>query len=152
MQVRDLMSRQVVTIGTSDSCLEAVGRMHRARVRHLPVVNRDGLLVGIVTDRDLRHYLFSPGVFKEIGETAAEVLLDAVPVAEIMSTAVVSVRPQEELVDGARLMREEKVGSLPVVEGGRVVGILTETDLLRQICRANAACSPECAEIIISYP
>jgi CBS domain-containing protein len=152
MQVKDLMSRQVLTIGTADSCLEAVGRMHRARVRHLPVVNRDGLLVGVVTDRDLRHHLFSPRVFKELGETAVEVLLKAVPVAEIMSTAVISVTPQEELVDAARLMLEEKVGSLPVVDGGRVVGILTETDLLRQICRADATSSPECAEIIVSFP
>ena len=57
MQVRELMSRQVVTIGTGDSCLEAVTRMQRSRVRHLPVVSREGLLVGIVTDRDLRHPL-----------------------------------------------------------------------------------------------
>ena len=68
MQVRDLMSRQVVTIGRSDSCLEAVERMQRARVRQLPVVDRSGLLVGIVTDRNLRHRLFSPRVFAELGE------------------------------------------------------------------------------------
>jgi acetoin utilization protein AcuB len=110
------------------------------------------LLVGVVTDRDLRHHLFSPGVFKECGETSVEILLKAVLVAEIMSRSVISVAPQEELMDAARLMREEKVGSLPVVERGRVVGILTETDLLRQICRADAACSTECAEIIVSYP
>lgn len=152
MQAKNLMSRQVVTIGTSDSCLEAVRRMHQARVRHLPVVNREGMLVGIVTDRDLRHHLFSPGVFKDVGQTAVEILLKAVPVAEIMSTPVISVEPQDEMMDVARLMLEEKVGSLPVVEAGRVVGILTETDMLRQICRADAACSPECAEIIVSYP
>ena len=152
MKVKDLMSRQVLTIGTSDSCLEAVGRMHQARVRHLPVVNREGMLVGVVTDRDLRHHLFSPHVFKNLGETAVEILLKAVPVAEIMSTPVISVEPKDELMDAARLMLEEKVGSLPVVEAGRVVGILTETDMLRQICRVDAACSPECAEIIVSYP
>ena len=59
---------------------------------------------------------------------------------------------EDELMDAARFMLEEKVGSLPVVEHGRVVGIITETDLLRQICRADAACSPGCAEIIVSYP
>ena len=63
MQVRELMSRQVVTIGTGDSCLEAVTRMQRSRVRHLPVVSREGPLVGIVTDRDLRHHLFTPRIF-----------------------------------------------------------------------------------------
>ena len=151
MRVKDLMSRQVLTIGTSDSCLEAVGRMHRARIRHLPVVNREGMLVGVVTDRDLRHHLFSPAVYKDLGATAVEVLLKAVPVAQIMSAPAISVNPEDELMDVARLMLEEKVGSLPAVEGGRVVGIITETDLLRQICRADSA-SPECAEIIVSYP
>jgi CBS domain-containing protein len=152
MRVKDLMSRQVVTVGASDSCLEAVARMHRARVRHLPVVNDEGLLVGIVTDRDLRHHLFSPQVYKDLGAISMEILLKAVPVAEIMSTDVMSVGPDEDLVDAARCMLEEKVGSLPVVDGGRTVGILTETDLLRQICRADASASPACAEIIVSYP
>ena len=152
MQVRDLMSRQVVNIGSSDSCLEAVRLMHRSRVRHLPVVDRGGLLVGIVTDRDLRHHLFSPPVFKELGETSVEILLKAVPVAEVMSTGVISVEPETELTEAARLMQERKVGSLPVVEGGRVLGMLTETDMLRQICRAEAGGTPECAEIIVSYP
>ncbi len=152
MHVKELMSRPVVTIEASDSCLEAVARMHRARVRHLPVVNRDGLPVGVVTDRDLRHHLFSPTVFKELGETPVDVLLKAVLVAEIMSTAVISVSAEDTVMNAAQLMVEERIGSLPVLEGGRVVGILTETDLLRQICRVDAACSPECAEIIVSYP
>ena len=152
MRVKDLMSRQVVTIGTSGSCLDAVARMHRARVRHLPVVNREGMLVGIVTDRDLRHHLFSPHVYKDLGAVPLDILLKAVPVAEIMSTEVITAALEDELMDAARFMLEEKVGSLPVVEHGRVVGIITETDLLRQICRADAACSPGCAEIIVSYP
>ncbi|HET7874375.1 MAG TPA: CBS domain-containing protein [Methylomirabilota bacterium] len=146
------MTRQVVTIGTSDSCQDAVGRMHRARVRHLPVVNRDGMLVGVVTDRDLRHHLFRPRIFREVGSTSVDIILKAVPVAEIMSTPVVTVTPDEDLADAARIMLEDKVGSLPVVEGGRVVGILTETDMLRQICRADSGCSPEVQEIVVSYP
>jgi acetoin utilization protein AcuB len=151
MQVKDLMSRQVLTIGASDSCLDAVSRMHQARVRHLPVVDREGMLVGIVTDRDLRHHLFSPHVYKDLGAIPVDILLKAVPVAEIMSTQVITVMPEDELMEAARFMLEEKVGSLPVIEHGRVVGIVTETDLLRQICRADAA-SPACAEIIVSYP
>jgi len=75
MQVRELMSRQVVTIGTGDSCLEAVTRMQGAKVRHLPVVSREGLLVGIVTDRDLRHHLFTPRLFDALGSTPVDVLL-----------------------------------------------------------------------------
>jgi len=152
MQVRELMSRQVVTIGTAESCLDAVVRMQRARVRHLPVVNRDGLVVGIVTDRDLRHLLFSPRMFEALGSTSVDGLLDGVRVAEIMSTRVVTVAPDDGVADAARIMREEKVGSLPVLERGRVVGILTETDMLRQIVRVDSSCTPACAEIIVSYP
>ena len=152
MKVRELMSRQVVTIGTADSCREAVARMHKTRIRHLPVLNRDGLLVGVITDRDLRHYLFSPRVFRDLGATSVDTLFKAVPVAQIMSTDVVATEPDAEVADAARLMVEEKVGSLPVLENGRVVGMLTETDMLREVVRADATCAPECAEIIISYP
>ena len=152
MKVKDLMSREVLTIGPSDSCREAVGRMHQARVRHLPVINRDGMLVGVVTDRDLRHYLFSPNVFKTLRQNSVEALLQAAPVAQIMSRLVISVPPEAELSDAAHVMMTERIGSLPVVDGGRVVGIVTETDLLRQVCQADAGCSPECTEIIVSYP
>jgi len=152
MQVKDLMSRQVVTIAESESCQEAVARMHGARVRHLPVVSREGMLVGVVTDRDLRHHLFAPHIYKELGSVSVDVLLKAVPVSEIMAAPVISVGPDDDLMAAAQVMLEDKVGSLPVVDRGRVVGILTETDLLRQICRADAACSPEVAEIVVSYP
>jgi CBS domain-containing protein len=152
MQVRDLMSRQVVTIAPSESCLDAVVRMQRARSRHLPVVNRDGLLVGVVTDRDMRHLLFSAPMFERLGSTRVEVLLDGVKVAEVMSTDLVTTTPGASLTEAASTMRTEKVGSLPVVEDGRVVGILTESDVLRHVVRVDATSPPECAEIIVSFP
>ena len=151
MRVRELMNRNLVTIAESSSCHEAIGRMHRARVRHLPVLNDDGALVGVVTDRDLRHYLFRPHVREDIGATSIEVLLKAVTVDEIMSAPVLTVDAADEVTDAARMMLEDKVGSLPVTEGGRLVGIITETDLLREICRADAACSPEVTDIIVSH-
>lgn len=149
MRVSDLMSRNVTTIGAGDSCLEAVTRMVRGKIRHLPVVEPDGTLVGVVTDRDLRHHLFEPRVLKDIGAISVDALLKAVPVRQVMSSPVVIVGPRDELEAAARLMLEDKVGSLPVVENGRVVGIITETDLLRRIVRS---CSPECEEIVISFP
>lgn len=152
MKIKELMSRALVTIGPAESCLDAVVRMQRARVRHLPVVNRDGLLVGIVTDRDLRHHLFTPRIFETLGSTPVDVLLDGVRVAEIMSTDVMTVESGASVGDAAGTMRKHRVGSLPVMENGRMVGIVTEVDLLRQIVRANATCAPECAEIIVPYP
>jgi CBS domain-containing protein len=152
MQVKELMSRDVVLIGPGESCLDAVVRMQRARVRHLPVVNRDGTLVGIVTDRDLRHHLFSPRVFDALGAKPVDELLDSVRVAEIMSTDVLTIASDASVGEAASTMRKNRVGSLPVVEQGRTVGIVTEIDVLRQIVRADATCTPECAEIIVSYP
>lgn len=153
MRIGDLMSQNIVTIGALDSCLEAVSRMHGARVRHLPVVDDAGALIGVVTDRDLRHHLFGPLVLKEVGTIAVDILLKAVPVSEIMSTPVMSVPARADIVEAARIMLEDKVGSLPVVEGGRVVGIVTETDVLRQICKADTACSSEeIADVVVSYP
>jgi acetoin utilization protein AcuB len=152
MQVRELMSRQVVTIGTGDSCLEAVTRMQRSRVRHLPVVSREGPLVGIVTDRDLRHHLFTPRLFEVLGSTPVEVLLSATHVAEIMSTDVITVAPEETVAGAAWTMRKHRVGALPVLEHDRVVGIITETDVLRHIVRTDVGRTSACAEIIVSFP
>jgi acetoin utilization protein AcuB len=152
MQVRNIMSPQVVTIRASESCLDAVVRMQRARARHLPVVDAEGVLVGIVTDRDLRHHLFSPGAFEALGSTRVDALLDRVGVAEIMSTDLITATPDMSLAEAAATMRNERIGSLPVVEHGRVVGILTEIDLLRHIVRSDAGCPPECADIIVPYP
>jgi acetoin utilization protein AcuB len=118
----------------------------------LPVVDAKGELVGIVTDRDLRHHLFNPRILKEIGTIAVDTLLAAVPVRDVMSSPALSVWAGQDLVHAARIMLEDKVGSLPVVEGGRVIGIITETDLLREICRADQSRSPEVAEIVVSYP
>ena len=152
MRINELMSRNVTTIEQSATCHDAVGQMHRARVRHLPVLDAGRRLVGIITDRDLRHRLFTPDVFRQIGSVPVERLLKGVTVAAVMSAPVVTVRPDAELADAARLMLEDKVGSVPVVgDDGRVVGIVTETDLLRRIMQADDLASPE-VDVIVSYP
>jgi len=151
MMVKQLMTPTVVTIGDHASCREAVALMCRHKVRHLPVVSRHGLLCGIVTDRDLRHHLFRPDVFGAIGSVPVERLLTAIPVREIMSAPVVSVGPEASLQEAAGLMRDDKLGSLPVVEGGHIVGILTETDLLRRIVGTDTGAF-DVDEIVVSYP
>ncbi len=150
MLVRELMSRHVTTIAPSTSCLDAVTKMHRMRIRHLPVVSQDGALVGVVTDRDLRRHLFSPEVFREVGAKSVDALLQGVPVAQIMSTPVITVGASDDVADAVQVMLEKRTGSLPVVQSGRVVGILTDTDILRHIVRADANCSVECSDVIMS--
>jgi CBS domain-containing protein len=151
MRIQDLMSTGVVTIDEKASAHEAVARMARNRIRHLPVVGPEGELRGIVTDRDLRHHLFVPNVHRQIGSVPVERLLEGVSVGALMSTPVVTVPSDAPLEEAGRLMREEGLGSLPVVDHGRIVGIVTETDLLRRIVGADACCA-EVTEIIVSYP
>jgi acetoin utilization protein AcuB len=150
MRVRELMSTGVVTIDAAASCQKAVERMYHHKVRHLPVTGTDGTLVGIVTDRDLRHHLFAHRAF-ERDKGDVDVALGSALVGDIMSSPVISVRPDDPLDVAAALMLEDKIGSLPVVEGGRPVGIITETDLLRQICRPGTS-SPDVDYIVVSYP
>jgi acetoin utilization protein AcuB len=150
-RVSQIMSGNVITIDADASCHDAVTLMVRNKIRHLPVVGPHGLLRGIVTDRDLRHHLFEPDVFRAIGFVPVEQLLSAVRVRQIMSAPVISIEPDAELEEAARVMREDKLGSLPVVDGGRIVGIITETDLLRRMVGADACCS-EVEAIVVSYP
>ncbi|HTO12222.1 MAG TPA: CBS domain-containing protein [Candidatus Binatia bacterium] len=129
ISVRDRMSRRVTTV-RPDSPLGAAARLMRDRaIRHLPVVDGSGQLVGIVTARDLRQALFAPAVQAEGADLRA--LLDGLTVADVMTRGVVSVRAVASIRDAARLMYERRLGALPVVERGRLVGILTESDVLR---------------------
>jgi acetoin utilization protein AcuB len=128
IRVADCMTRSATTIHSDALVRGAVEMMRTRKLRHLPVVDRDGRLVGIVTDRDLRQILFDPAVQARLGRSV-EALKD-LTVRDVMTWGVVTVRPQTEIREAARVMREQKVGALPVVEGDRVVGILTETDVL----------------------
>lgn len=126
VRVADRMSRGAITIRRDATAETAWNLMTTRRIRHLPVVDADERLVGIVTDRDLRQVPFVP-------VSAGRAVPVGLPVERIMTAAVISVRPEADLFEAARLMHEHKIGALPVVENGRLVGILTEIDLLRAL-------------------
>ena len=151
MRVSELMSREVVTLGDTETCHEAIDRMCRRKVRHLPVLDRDGALVGIVTDRDVRHRLFAPDTYRQIGKIAVSVLLRQAPVRAVMSAPVRCIGVAADVAEAAERMRRDKVGCLPVVDGSRLVGMLTEIDVLRSIVAAEALESPE-LDVVISCP
>jgi CBS domain-containing protein len=115
------------------------------------VLDSGGTLVGLVTDRDLRHHLFAVDVYRQIGQIPVSTLLRNAPVRDVMSAPVRSVTASAEVAEAAERMRQDKVGCLPVVEGQRVVGMLTEIDVLRHIAGAEVSESPE-LDIVISYP
>ena len=129
MSVRDWMSRQVTTVRPETKLDAAAALMRDRNVRHLPVVDGVGRLVGIVTARDLRQALFAPAVLAE--RTDLPAVLGTLTVGDVMTRGVVSVRAVTTIREAARVMHERRLGALPVVEGGRLVGILTETDVLR---------------------
>lgn len=133
IRVRDRMTRPVTSVHSDALVSGAVELMRSRRIRHLPVVDRGGRLMGIVTDRDLRQVVFDPRIAQALGD--APLTLAALTVREVMTWGVISVRADSDLRAAARLMRERKIGALPVVDGGRVVGILTETDVLAALDR-----------------
>jgi CBS domain-containing membrane protein len=138
MQVAQLMRRDVVTIEDDRTCRDAVERMSLAKVRHLPVVDRDGTIAGMVTDRDLRHWLFAPDIYRRVGRVPATTLLREAPVSEVMSAPALTIAPTADVSEAVQRMRAAKIGSLVVVEARRVVGILTEIDVLRHVMSSEA--------------
>lgn len=125
--VLEIMTPDPASVSSSDTLRAAIDSMRRNNCRQLPVVD-DGRLVGIVTDRDVRLALNSPFIMRERRED--ETLLDRVLVAECMTPRPVTLSPQASVIDAARLIHDRKFGGLPVVSEGRLVGIVTETDVL----------------------
>lgn len=128
MRVSDLMSRIVVTTPGTTPVLEARALMQKERIRHLLVVD-DGRLSGIVTDRDIRLNMASPATSLSVWELNH--LLARLTVDQVMTRSVIVIDPERDAREAARIMIDHKIGALPVLEGGRLLGILTETDLLR---------------------
>jgi acetoin utilization protein AcuB len=122
------MRAPVATIAAESPVREAAALMRGRAIRHLPVVDDQGRLIGIVTDRDLRQVVFDAAVRERLPLEAES--LGELPVRAVMTWSVVTVTPATDLRAAAALMRERRLGALPVVEGGLLVGMLTERDLL----------------------
>ena len=123
------MTRDVVTLDRNDKLLVADDLMRLGRIRHLPVVDEDGRLAGIVSQRDLFH----SGLIKALGygTHAQRQALDMVVVKEAMRSEVVTTTPDTPLREAARLMLERKIGCLVVLDGAQLVGILSESDFVK---------------------
>lgn len=128
MLVKDWMTPRVVTVSPNERLKRAWTLLLEYGVRHLPVLE-GGRLVGIVTDRDIRQALPSRATALRVHELFN--LLDGVTLREIMTKGVVTVTPDQSILAAARLLIEYRIGALPVVDDGRLVGILTETDVLK---------------------
>ena len=139
MLVRDVMQSKVVTITPRTTLAEAVRLVRQRGIRHLPVLE-EGELVGMVSDRDLKRAMPSPATALRAHEMND--LLERLRAAEIMTRPVVTIGPMLPVEEAARLMVEEKISALPVTERGRLVGIVTETDVLTLFVKAMGAGEP----------
>ncbi len=127
--VKDWMSKDVVTVTPHTTLPDAHKIMKERKIRRLPVVDDHGHLVGIVTRGDVREA--SPSDATTLSIYELNYLLAKLTVDKIMTKNPVTVTPDTSMKDASRLMLEHKIGGLPVVESGKVVGIITESDIFR---------------------
>ena len=127
MLVKDWMTREPLIVSPRTSVEQAVKTMRENRVRHLPVVKKDDILVGIVTQTDLLQASPSPATSLSVWEI--NFLLAKMQVRDAMNAKVIVVDEECPLEEAALVMAEHKIGCLPVIHGKRLVGIITETDL-----------------------
>jgi CBS domain-containing protein len=129
------MTASPITVPPDTPVLDARHLMLERRIRHLPVTDERGELMGIITDRDIRLNLPSQATSLSVWEINH--LLARLTVDKVMTQAVLTVGPDRGARDAAQLMLDHTIGALPVVDGGRLVGIVTETDLLRAFVRST---------------
>lgn len=117
MKVKNWIHKQPITINRMALLQEAVQLMKQYNIRHLPVVDDEGDLVGFVTESDLRQFSF-PSMIEDI------------PVHQVMVTNPRTIEAGASIEDAARIIHDKKIGGLPVMENGRLVGVITASDLL----------------------
>ena len=129
MKVRDVMTTRVITITQEQSKQQAARLLSQHRISGLPVVNDDKVVVGVVTEHDV--------IGKE-GQT----------VRDIMTRGVISVTPDTDLEEASRILVHERIKRLPVLDAGRLVGIVSRADLVREV--ALRWVCPVCGEVVHS--
>lgn len=133
MHVRDTMTPNPITITLQETLQGAMELMAMKRIRHLPVVDGAGALIGLVTDRDLRRAAPSP----LFGGADQQAQMEHASVERVMVKSPTTIAPSQPLEDAVRLFVDKKYGALPVMENGRLVGIITPIDMMRTWLRRH---------------
>jgi acetoin utilization protein AcuB len=128
-RVRDFMTTEPVTLRTDDRLREAVELVMVRQIRHIPVLDAQDRLVGIVTDRDIKRTLPSP--LSSTAREEYEALLETTAIGRVMSPNPITVEAGADVADAVQMLVQSRIGGLPVVENDRLVGIFTERDALR---------------------
>jgi CBS domain-containing membrane protein len=129
LNTRDLMTEDLIALRDTDSLLNAQRAMEQARIRHLPIIDAAGAFVGLLTHRDL--LAASVSRLAEIDQATQEEIYAGIPISEVMRADVAMASPDLPLRQAAEVLLTQKYGCLPVVESGKLVGILTASDFIR---------------------
>jgi len=133
MKVGEIMTSEVLTINADDPVRAAAELVETRGLRRFPVLDSNGRLVGILTDRDLKNATASSIVLTE--KRSHDLLLDSTRVETLMTADPKTVTPDTAVEEAAKMILDLKVGGLPVVDGGKLVGIVTETDLINALLK-----------------
>ncbi len=137
MLVYERMSRHPMTVSPNTPVEQALKRMRDEKVRRFPVVDDDDKLVGIVSDKDLLYAAPSPATSLSIYEL--HYLYSRITISQVMSREVITVEENDPIEEAARVMVDNKIGGLPVMREGKLVGIITETDIFKTLMEMMGA-------------
>jgi len=130
MKVKELMSKKLFTVGPEDMLDKVFFLFNFEAIRHLPVIEK-GKVVGVLSDRDLKKIMGARKKIVTDKEDGTQFTVRARRVATIMNRGITTIGPDEKAADAAAIMAKKKIGCLPVVKKGKLVGMLTSTDILR---------------------
>jgi CBS domain-containing protein len=128
MNISDIMTHKPVTVRLDHSLRDALETMERVGCHHLPVLSKEGHLIGIISDRDCRTALNSPHIMRERWQD--EELANNLPIRAMMTPAPIVVAPEAPAEEAARLMLSNQISCLPVMRDETLVGIITRSDIL----------------------
>jgi CBS domain-containing protein len=130
IKIKDIMTSDPIVINAEEILQTALEKMESNNIRHLPVINDKGGILGIVSDRDMRSLNIVTYLFEKADATA-----DEVPIKDLMTKTTIVVKPEDDATDAAHLMANKKFGAIPVVDSlvsGKIVGIVSYIDILKK--------------------
>jgi CBS domain-containing protein len=137
MKVADIMVKEVATLDIEDELSLANDIMRLGRIRHLPVVSGEKVM-GIISERDLFRSSLAQAL--GYGNKDSREVMRTLRIKDVMVKKVVTITPDTELKNAVAIMVERKIGCLPVVQDDKLLGLITETDILLQYCRELGGC------------
>lgn len=132
MLVRELMTSDVTSLQDTDTMLDAAMIFARSSLRHLPVLHGTAL-VGVLTERDVKR--FAPGLLSGVSSSQYNEVMETTPLSKVMTRNPMTLKPDQDVSDAADLFATKRFGCLPVVDAGKLVGIVTTTDMLRLLAQ-----------------